>query len=408
MSALYPTLEAFFTERLIGQRHASPNTVAAYRDTWRLLLRFVHDNSGKEPHQLDLADLDADVIGAFLDHLESKRHNSVRTRNARLCGIRSFFSYASLRHPEHAALIARVLAIPTKRCEQKEISYLDTQQLAALLNAPDLGTWTGRRDHALLEVAVATGLRVSELTGLRNSDVQLGTGANVSCTGKGRKARCTPMAKNTVEVLGAWMRERGGEPDDPLFPTRRGTPLNRGAVARLVARHASTATRQCPSLRAKHLTPHVLRHSCRDGDAPLKRGCGSDRAVARPLADRDHEKDLYPRGPLDQRTRPRPHRSPQHQAGSLPTLGPAPRVPRQPLSYATTADQHRLIRTRSATPQDIIDSGPYLLPTFRRLRRAFLGNFYSPLLPRCAIRSDSASSSLSRARRRWASSNQGP
>jgi len=262
MSALCPTLEAFFTERLMGQRHASPNTVAAYRDTWRLLLRFVHENSRKEPHTLDLADLDADVIAAFLDHLESKRHNSVRTRNARLSGIRSFFSYAALRHPEHAALIARILAIPTKRCEQKEISYLDTEQLAALVNAPDLGTWTGRRDHSLLDVAVGTGLRVSEFTSLRNSDVELGTGANVSCTGKGRKARCTPLAKDTVEVLRAWMRERGGEPGDPLFPTRQGTPLSRGAVGRLIARHASTATKQCPSLRAKHLTPHVLRHSC--------------------------------------------------------------------------------------------------------------------------------------------------
>jgi integrase/recombinase XerD len=262
MSALCPTLEAYFRLRLIGQRHASPNTVAAYRDTWRLLLRFVHENSHKEPHRLDIADLDEGVIGAFLDHLETKRNNSVRTRNARLSGIRSFFSYAALRHPEHAALIARVLAIPAKRCEQKEVSYLDTEQLAALVNAPDLGTWTGRRDHALLDLAVGTGLRVSEFTGLRNCDVELGTGANVSCIGKGRKARCTPVAKDTVEVLRAWVRERGGEPGDALFPTRQGSPLSRGAVRRLVAKHGSTATEQCPSLRAKHLTPHVLRHSC--------------------------------------------------------------------------------------------------------------------------------------------------
>ena len=293
MSALCPTLEAFFTERLIGQRHASPNTVAAYRDTWRLLLRFVHQNSRKEPHQLDLADLDADVIGAFLDHLESKRHNSVRTRNARLSGIRSFFAYAALRHPEHAALIARVIAIPTKRCEQKEVSYLDTEQLAALVDAPDLRTWTGRRDHALLDVAVGTGLRVSELTSLRNSDVELGTGANVSCTGKGRKARCTPLAKDTVAVLRAWMRERGGEPGDPLFPTRRGTPLSRGAVGGREARQHGDKAVPVASRQAPH--PPCPSALLRDGDAPLRRGRGSDRAVARPLADRDHDKGLSPR-----------------------------------------------------------------------------------------------------------------
>lgn len=261
MSALCPTLEAFFTERLIGQRHASPNTVAAYRDTWRLLLRFVHARSGKEPCQLDLADLDDSTVGAFLDSLESERHNSVRTRNARLAGIRSFFHYAALRHPEHAALIARVLAIPTKRCEQKEVSYLVEPELDAVVNAPDLGTWTGRRDHALLALAGETGLRVSELAGLHNSDVELGTGANVSCMGKGRKERCTPLTKGTVAVLGVWMEERGGEPCDPLFPSRRGTPLSRGAIGRLVAKHTATATQQCPSLRAKHVTPHTLRHS---------------------------------------------------------------------------------------------------------------------------------------------------
>jgi|SRR5271157_920804 len=262
MSALAPALEAFFTERLTGQRNASPNTVAAYRDTWRLVLRFVHARTGKEPCQLDLADLDASTIGAFLEHLENDRRNSVRTRNARLAGIRSFFRYAALRHPEHAALIARVLAIPAKRCERPEVSYLTSPELDALLAAPDRGSWTGRRDHALLDMAAQTGLRVSELTGLRNCDVELGTGAHVSCTGKGRKQRCTPLNKSTVAVLRTWMRERGGEPGDPLFPARRGTRLTRGAVERLVTRHAATARQRCPSLAAKHLTPHVLRHTC--------------------------------------------------------------------------------------------------------------------------------------------------
>ena len=262
MSALAPTLEAFFTERLIGQRNASPNTVAAYRDTWRLVLRFARARTGKEPSRLDLGDLDAPLIGAFLDHLEQERHNTARTRNARLSAIRSFFRYAALRHPEHAALIARVLAIPAKRCERAEVSYLTRPELDALLAAPDQGTWTGRRDHALLDVAAQTGLRVSELTGLRNQDVELGTGAHIRCTGKGRKQRCTPLARSTVAVLRAWMQERRGEPGDPLFPARRGTPLSRGAVARLVTRHTVTARHQCPSLITKHPTPHVLRHSC--------------------------------------------------------------------------------------------------------------------------------------------------
>ena len=262
MSALAPTLEAFFTERLIGQRNASPNTVAAYRDTWRPVLRFARARTGKEPSRLDLGDLDAPLIGAFLDHLEQERHNTARTRNARLSAIRSFFRYAALRHPEHAALIARVLAIPAKRCERAEVSYLTRPELDALLAAPDKGTWTGPRDHALLDVAAQTGLRVSELTGLRNCDVELGTGAHIRCTGKGRKQRCTPLARSTVAVLRAWMHERRGEPGDPLFPARRGTPLSRGAVARLVTRHTVTARHRCPSLITKHPTPHVLRHSC--------------------------------------------------------------------------------------------------------------------------------------------------
>jgi len=262
MSALAPALEAFFTERLTGQRNASPNTVAAYRDTWRPVLRFARARTGKEPSRLDLGDLDAPLIGAFLDHLEQERHNTARTRNARLSAIRSFFRYAALRHPEHAALIARVLAIPAKRCERAEVSYLTRPELDALLAAPDQGTWTGRRDHALLDVATQTGLRVSELTGLRNCDVELGTGAHIRCTGKGRKQRCTPLARSTAAMLRAWMQERRGEPGDPLFPARRGTPLSRGAVARLITRHTVTARHRCPSLITKHPTPHVLRHSC--------------------------------------------------------------------------------------------------------------------------------------------------
>jgi site-specific recombinase XerD len=262
MSALAPSLQAWFTDRLAKQLQASPNTVAAYRDAWRLLLGYLQQRTGKQPSQLDLADLDAASISAFLDHLEGDRHNSVRTRNARLAAIRSFFKFASLRHPEHAALIAQVLAIPTKRADHPEVSYLNTEEITALVDAPDPRTWTGRRDHALIDLAVQTGLRVSELTGLRNCDIELGVGAHVRCTGKGRKHRCTPLTKETVAVLRAWARERRGGPEDPLFPSQRGGHLSRVGVEELVAKHASAAARTCPSIAKKHPTPHVLRHSC--------------------------------------------------------------------------------------------------------------------------------------------------
>jgi integrase/recombinase XerD len=262
MSALAPTLESWFTDRLIGQRHSSPNTVSAYRDTWRLLLGFVQSRTGVQPSRLDIADLDAGLIGEFLNHLEQQRHNGIRTRNARLAAIRSFYRYAALRHPEHAGLIARVLDIPTKRCERKDVSYLNENEADALLDAPDRDSWTGRRDHTLLDLALETGLRVSELTGLRVGDLQLGTGAHVRCLGKGRKHRCTPISKPTAALLRAWIQERGGAPDDPLFPTRRGTPLTRSAVGCLVAKHAATAAQHCQSLKAKRPTPHALRHTC--------------------------------------------------------------------------------------------------------------------------------------------------
>jgi integrase len=271
MSALAPTLESWFTDRLVGQRHASPNTIAAYRDAWRLLLQFIQSETRKQPCQLDISDLNAEFIGDFLNHLERDRNNSVRTRNARLAAIRSFFRYAALRHPEHASLIARVLAIPTKRGERKEVRHLDEAEVDALIDAPDRDTWTGRRDHVLLDVAVQTGLRVSELTGLRVGDVELGAGAHVRCRGKGRKERCTPLAKETVALLRDWAKERRGSPDDPLFPTRRGAPLTRSAVGCLVAKHAATAAQRCPSLLTKHPTPHVLRHSC--AMALLHSGC---------------------------------------------------------------------------------------------------------------------------------------
>ena len=262
MSALAPTMQGFFTERLLTQRRASPNTVASYRDTFRLLLAFAQHRTGKPPSKLQLEDLDAVLIGAFLDHLERDRHNSVRTRNTRLAAIHSLFAYAALRHPEHAAVIQRVLAIPAKRTDRQLVSFLTSDEIDALLAAPDRGTWVGRRDHALLLVAVQTGLRVTELTSLTCADVELGTGAHLRCHGKGRKERITPLTKQACAVLRVWLAEHQGEPRDPLFPSRRRGPLSRDAVALLVAKHASVATPRCPSLGAKTVSPHVLRHTC--------------------------------------------------------------------------------------------------------------------------------------------------
>ncbi len=261
MSAVAPTLEAFFTERLMNQRQSSAHTVSAYRDTFRLLLCFVQQRSNKAPSALDFEDLNAPCVGAFLDYLEHERGNSVRTRNARLAAIHSMFRFAALSHPEHAALIQRVLAIPTKRGTRTDVSFLDRSEIDALLAAPDRIRWIGRRDYTLLVIAVQTGLRVSELTGLCCGDVNLDRGAHVRCLGKGRKERCTPLTTNTVAVIRAWLHERGGEPRDPLFPTSRGRPLSRDAVALLVTKYANVAREQCPTLENKSISPHVLRHS---------------------------------------------------------------------------------------------------------------------------------------------------
>jgi integrase/recombinase XerD len=262
MTLLAPTLEAFFTDRLIHQRGASPNTVAAYRDTFRLLLRFVYQRTSTSPDRLVFDDLDATCISAFLHHLETDRHNSVRTRNARLAAIHSMFRFAALRHPEHAALIQRVLAIPHKRADRKLISFLTTDETDALLAAPDRARWLGRRDHALLATAIQTGLRVSELTALTRRDLELGSGPHLRCHGKGRKDRITPLARPLVGVLRAWHDERGGPPACPLFPTHQGRRLSRDAIELIVARHAATAADLCPSIATKHLSPHVLRHTC--------------------------------------------------------------------------------------------------------------------------------------------------
>lgn len=261
MSTIAPTLQAFFTDRLINQQQASPHTVAAYRDTFRLLLTFAQNQTGKSPAALGFNECDAHLVGAFLDHIEHVRGNSARSRNARLAAIHSLFRFAALRHPEHAEHIQRVLAIPPKRYNRTDVSFLTREETAALLDAPDRDHWIGRRDHALLAVAVQTGLRVSELTGLRCQDVHLGTGAHVECLGKGRKQRSTPLTSHTVAILTDWTHEREGRPSDPLFATSRGRILSRDTVSLLVAKHVEVARQKCPTLQHKTVSPHVLRHT---------------------------------------------------------------------------------------------------------------------------------------------------
>jgi site-specific recombinase XerD len=241
VTAIAATMQAFFTERLIAQRRASPHTIAAYRDTLRLLLGFAAQRTRTPPCRLDIADLDAPVISAFLDHLERDRGNTVRSRNARLAAIHSLFGYAALRHPEHAADIARVLAIPPKRTDQTIVTFLTNPEAEALLAAPDRATRTGRRDHAWILLAVQTGLRASELTALTCRDVHLGAGAYVACHGKGRKDRITPLAPGTVTTLQAWLAENPGTPGDPLFTTIRGGPMSRDALQQRL-RHSAAMT----------------------------------------------------------------------------------------------------------------------------------------------------------------------
>lgn len=255
--------ESFFTDRLMRQRQASPHTLASYRDTFCLLLRFAKRRLGKEPGDLTVEDLDAELIAAFLDHLEKDRGNSARTRNQRLAAIHSFFRYASFKAPECSALIHRVLEIPSKRHSRPVIDFLSVPEIHALLAAPDRSTWVGRRDHALLLLAVQTGLRASELKGLCRQDVTLGPGAHVRCIGKGRKERCTPLTKEAVAVLRSWMKEpgAGADPAASLFPNARGRPISRHGIHFLVTKHAATAQRRCPALRAKRISPHVLRHT---------------------------------------------------------------------------------------------------------------------------------------------------
>jgi len=261
MTTLAPALQRYFTDRLIGQRQASPNTIAAYRHTFRLLLRFAAQRTGTSPSELDITALDAPLIAAFLGHLENERGNSPATRNNRLAAIHSLFAYLALHHPEHAASIARVLAIPPKKIQRNLLTYLTEPEVDALLEACDHSNPTGRRDHAMLALTIQTGLRISELIALDRQDITLATGANVQTIGKGRKARRTPLTPPIKRILTAWLKEHAGNPDDPLFPTRTGTRLSRDAIEHRLAHHLQTAATTCPSIATKHITMHTLRHT---------------------------------------------------------------------------------------------------------------------------------------------------
>jgi site-specific recombinase XerD len=261
VTAIAATLQSFFTDRLTRHQQASPHTVAAYRDTLRLLLTFLQDRTGIPPSRLDWADLDAETISAFLDHLEIDRHNSARTRNARLTAIRALFAYAALRHPEHAAGIARVLAIPAKRFDKATVSYLNSAEITALLTAADRSRWEGRRDHTLMLVAIQTGLRISELLGLDVDDITLGTGKHLRCNGKGRKHRAVPLNDPVEQVLRDWLTERHGHPDEPVFITRTGRRLSPDGVQRRIDAYTARAAIECPSLGGRKLSPHIFRHT---------------------------------------------------------------------------------------------------------------------------------------------------
>jgi site-specific recombinase XerD len=257
-----PTLlQRFFTDRLCAQMQASSHTIAGYRDTFRLLLRFASQQLGKAPTDMHVEDLNAELIGEFLTHVETARHNCARSRNTRLAAIRSFFRFVSMLEPACGLHCQRILAMPSKRHVQRAVEFLNESEIEAVLAAPDQSTWLGRRDYTILLVALQTGLRVSELANLRCGDVVLGTGAHIRCEGKGRKQRCTPLRRQTVKALAEWLRERNGSAADPLFLTIRGEKLSRDAFEHVVRKYTGAAAKHRPSLRGKRVSPHVLRHS---------------------------------------------------------------------------------------------------------------------------------------------------
>jgi integrase/recombinase XerD len=254
-------LQRFFTDRLTAQMEASPNTIAGYRDTFRLLLRYASQRHAKPPTKLKIEDLDTALIGDFLAHVEKVRRNCARSRNTRLAAIRSFYRYVAMNAPEHALHCQRILSMPNKRYTRRSVDFIDRTEMEALLTAPDISTWIGRRDRAILLLALQTGLRVSELINLDCCDVVLGVGAHIRCEGKGRKERSTPLRRDSAKLLAAWLKERSGNDDEPIFPTIRGHRLSRDAVEHIVRKYTVAASKACASLAGKRVSPHVLRHS---------------------------------------------------------------------------------------------------------------------------------------------------
>ncbi len=345
-AATLPALiQRFFTDRLCVQMEASRHTVAGYRDTFRLLLRFASVRHGKPPVKLTVEDIDADLVADFLVHGETARGNCARSRNTRLAAIRSFFRYVAMTDPTRLLHCQRVLAMPNKRYVKRAVTFLDAEEIAALLAAPDRMTWAGRRDHALLLLAIQTGLRASELVNLRCGDVMLGSGAYIRCMGKGRKERCTPLRRDTAKLLAAWIGDR---PDDnrPLFPSIRGERLSRDALEHLVRKHCLTASRACPSIAAKRVTPHTLRHST----AMDLLHHGVDQAVIALWLGHefggDHP-DLHPRRHADEGKGPRSRRRSGNANEPLPARRPTPRIPRR----ALIMPNHRMAKARQTGRQ---------------------------------------------------------
>jgi integrase/recombinase XerD len=258
---LAPHVQAFFAEYLAQQRRLSPQTILSCRDTFRLWLTFLRDHTGGEPAALRLADVDAPVVLRFLDYLEQKRGNSVRSRNIRLAALRSFFRFVALRDPESLDIVTRVLAIPVKRTDQKLIGYLTRPEIQALLAAPDRATWVGRRNHALLVTLYNSGARVSEVTTLKQGQVRFAEHTCVQLVGKGRKERTIPLWVDTARVLRGWFQEVGEDAAHVAFPSARGTPLSRDGVDYLLKQTVQRAAVACPSLATKSISPHVIRHT---------------------------------------------------------------------------------------------------------------------------------------------------
>jgi site-specific recombinase XerD len=254
-------LQEYFVQRLIAQRDASPATVASYRDTFRLFLRYTQERARKQPTDLALADIDGPLVLGFLHYLEQNRGNGPRTRNVRLAAIRSFLQFAATKSPTSLPSIQRVLAIPMKRFNRKLVGFLTREEMSTIINAPDRSTWSGRRDHAMLATFYNTGARVSEIANARVADAVTNRSRCLRVHGKGRKERVVPLWPSTCRTLSSWIRERNSTPEAPLFPSRGGGRLSRSGIEDRLARAVGAAANVCPSLRGRHVSPHTLRHT---------------------------------------------------------------------------------------------------------------------------------------------------